>query len=417
MARAGNPGVGREVLQQAANAVEVHPSKLEAARALGIGRGCLENRLRRAADLGIKADTAGTDPVKLAQRERIALQDRVRDLQNQITAMHREQLTEDKIRDKIFGLATAQLSPPLWAAQSGKKADGPGIPSVLWSDWHWGEVVKPAQVNGVNKFDLGVAKERLKRLVSRVIALCFDHMVSPNYPGIVVNLGGDMVSGDIHEELTETNELPSGPILLDATECLIWALDTLADKFGRIWVVGVSGNHGRMTKRPRFKDRQFTNFDWVIYHLLRMHFTKDKRFSFLIPDGADAHYQVLGRRYLLTHGDNLGVKGGDGIIGSLGPIRRGDVKMRNASGAIGRGYDTILMGHWHQYMALLDLVVNGSLKGFDEFAHLALRARPEPPIQALWFTHERYGITAQWPVFCEINTERWAGDAVSWRAA
>jgi hypothetical protein len=91
--------------------------------------------------------------------------------------------------------------------------------------------------------------------------------------------------------------------------------------------------------------------------------------------------------------------------------------MRNASGAIGRPYDTLLMGHWHQYIPLRYLIVNGSLKGFDEFAHLALRAAPEPPIQALWFTHPRFGITSQWPIFCEQEREPAVGPVVSWRQA
>lgn len=34
-------------------------------------------------------------------------------------------------------------------------------------------------------------------------------MVNPDYPGIVVALAGDMVSGDIHQELKETNEVPT----------------------------------------------------------------------------------------------------------------------------------------------------------------------------------------------------------------
>lgn len=126
----------------------------------------------------------------------------------------------------------------------------------------------------------------------------------------------------------------------------------------------------------------------------------------MIPDGADAHYEVAGHRYLLTHGDNLGVKGGDGIISLFGPIIRGDFKMRNASTAINRPYDTLLLGHWHTYIPLRRVIVNGSLKGFDEFAHVALRAVPEPAIQALWFTHPRFGITSQWPIFCDHNAKR-----------
>ena len=412
-----NPGNPKEILQQTVNALEKYGTALAAARALKIPRATFESRLRAAKTANVVPNNAGVDKEMLAARERVAMQDRIRDLEAEVKAMHRDQLTEDKVRDKIFGLATTAVKPPAWAVASMRKGDTPGVPMVLWSDWHWGEVVKPAQVNGVNVYNLAVARDRLRRLVSRTIGLCFQHMVHPSYPGIVVNLGGDMISGDIHDELAETNELPSGPTVLDLTENLVWALDALAERFGRVWVIGVAGNHGRMSHRPRFKDRQFTNFDWVVYHLLRMHFAKDKRFDWMIPDGADAHYEVAGHRYLLTHGDNLGVKGGDGIISLFGPIIRGDFKMRNASTAINRPYDTLLMGHWHTYIPLRRVIVNGSLKGFDEFAHVALRAVPEPAMQALWFTHPRFGITSQWPIFCDQEREPVTGPVVSWRQA
>jgi hypothetical protein len=40
----------------------------------------------------------------------------------------------------------------------------------------------------------------------------------------------------------------------------------------------------------------------------------------------DVHYRVYGLRFLLNHGDMLGVKGGDGII--IGPIMRGEIFSR-----------------------------------------------------------------------------------------
>ena len=91
---------------------------------------------------------------------------------------------------------------------------------TIWSDFHWGEVVDKSQVYGVNSYNMSIAKQRLHTLVDKTIGICFDHMVNPNYPGIVLMLGGDMVSGDIHEELEITNEAPSGPVLVDLLENL-----------------------------------------------------------------------------------------------------------------------------------------------------------------------------------------------------
>lgn len=153
--------------------------------------------------------------------------------------------------------------------------------------------------------------------------------------------------------------------------------------------------------KPRMKGRVFTSFEWNIYCNLERYFRNDKRIQFMIPEGADAHFKVYNTRFLLTHGDSLGVKGGDGIIGAIGPIMRGSLKIGKAEAQIGRDFDHILMGHWHQYLTLPGVIVNNSLKGFDEFAHLALRAPYSRPSQALWFCHPEHGITARWEVFVE----------------
>jgi hypothetical protein len=58
------------------------------------------------------------------------------------------------------------------------------------------------------------------------------------------------------------------------------------------------------------------------------------------------------------------------------------------------------MGHWHQDIRLRKLIVNGSLKGYDEYA-FANNFPFEPPSQALWMTHPQHGITFSMPVLAE----------------
>jgi len=216
-----------------------------------------------------------------------------------------------------------------------------------------------------------------------------------------VGLGGDMISGDIHEELLATNDRTPFQAVNDLTDLLIAGLTRMADAFGKVYVPCVVGNHGRGTRKPRMKGRIFTSFEWNIYCALERYFRNDPRITFHIPEETDAYFSVYGHRFLLTHGDSLGVRGGDGIIGALGPIMRGSLKVARSESQINREFDTILMGHWHQYITLPGLVVNNSLKGYDEFARLALRAPYSRPSQALWFVHPKHGITAHWQVYLE----------------
>ncbi len=332
------------------------------------------------------------------EKERVGVKDEIRDLKAQIRSIHRDNLTAEVVRKHIIGLAEQSPEPPTWLSKASHRG-GTSVPVTNWSDWHWGEVVDPAQINGINEYSMAIAQKRARALVDRTIYLC--RLRNEKFPGIVVCLGGDMISGDIHDELSESNELPTMPVLIDVYGVLITMIEKLADEFGKVFVPCVPGNHGRNTVKPRFKNRSYSNFDWLLYNFLEKHFQSDKRVQFYVPAGADAYFSVVGHRFLLTHGDTLGTHGGDGIIGILGTVLRGDFKTRLSSSAVGQPYDTLLIGHYHQYIALLRVIVNGCLKGFDEYAKLKLRAVPEPPCQALIFVNSDYGIIDNMPVYVE----------------
>jgi hypothetical protein len=354
------------------------------------------------------------DAVEIIRKKNLEINDHKRTIEG----LRREKDTAEAIRQEIFGLAAHTCAPPVWTTGKHVKNGSRGCPMTIWSDFHYGEVVNPDEIGGVNEFNMKVAKDRFKKCVEITIDLCTNHMGRANvaYPGIVVCLGGDMIGGDIHEELLATNDRTPHQSVHDLVDLLGAGVEAMASKFGRVFVPCVVGNHGRGTRKPRMKQRVFTNFDWSIYCSLERDFRKDKRITFMVPNESDARFNVFGHRYLLTHGDSLGVKGGDGIIGALGPIMRGSLKTARSESQIGRDYDTLVIGHWHQYLTLPGLIVNNSLKGYDEYARLALRAPYSRPSQALWFTHPEHGITAQWPVYLEPQRSAASKEWVSWEA-
>lgn len=326
------------------------------------------------------------------------LKDTVKTLRSELNSRRRDSLTDQYVREKIIGLAAAPIEPPKWMLSSRAVTDSPGLPTLFASDWHWGEVVDKSQLSGSNEYSIEVGHARARKLVEYTMRLLNDHLVNPKYEGIVFALGGDMVSGDIHDELSATNEFEIMPTVVDLIGVLTWCIDQLASQFGKVFVPCVTGNHGRNTKKMRAKGRNYTSFDWLIYQMLEHRFAGDPDVQFLIPDGPDALYSVYGRRYLLTHGDQF--RGGDGMIGALGPIIRGDHKKRSRNSQIDMEYDTMICGHWHQLIQLQRLIVNGSLKGYDEYA-FGNNFPFEPPRQALWLTHPKWGITFSCPVQVE----------------
>ncbi len=369
----------------------------KAASSVGVHHTTMLHHIAMGKERGLTANSVIKDPIDKAKAEITALKQQVKNLE-------REAESAEAIRREIYKIAEYSPEPPTWLVKPGT-AGSRGMPTFFGSDWHYGEVVNADEVGGTNEFNSTIAGQRIKRGVDTTCDLAFNHMGRSKieYPGIVFALGGDLISGDIHEELMVTNDRTPQQCVNDLTDIIAAAIETFLGKFGRVFVPCVTGNHGRATHKPRLKGRVFTSYEWNIYCNLVRYFRNEKRVAIQVSNGADTRWNVYGHRYLMTHGDNLGVKGGDGIIGALGPIRRGEIKLRNSEGQIGRDFDTVIMGHWHQYLPLPGLIVNNSIKGLDEYAHLRLRAPWSRPSQALWFTHPEHGITAQWQVYCGEN--------------
>lgn len=370
-------------------------NKAEAARRLKIPIVTFKTRLDIAAEQGLRPSRTTMDP-----NDPTLLRGQIKQLEQALAAEQKKALTHTAIKQAIVQLAqeVTETATPEWVIDPRGTRTSPGVPTLFCSDLHWGEVVDPKQINGVNKYNLAIARRRLDYLAERAVRLT--KVIDPGmgYPGLVLILGGDMISGNIHDELTATNELNTMPTVVDLYGRLVSMLSTLAGIYSNVLVPCVTGNHGRDTHKIWAKDRHHTSFDWLLYIFLAKHFEADKRIKFIIPDGSDAGFQIYHHKYLLTHGDQF--RGGDGMIGALGPIMRGDHKKRSRNSQIDADYDTMVLGHWHQYIHLNKLIVNGSLKGYDEHAYRN-NFSFEPPQQALWLTHPKYRTTFRAPVYVD----------------
>jgi len=393
-----------ESLQHALDAYATHGEYGLAAKALGMPTSTLHYRVQQ-------AQTAGLKPGSKLKGEQLSAQDRIKRLEKDLRDATKEQADTATLKEIIgtAALKVDELDPPAWTFKVAKPSS-PGVPTLQLSDFHWGERVYSKQVNGVNDFSVAIARNRLKYCVETAIHLCRILDSGMNYPGIVVPLGGDMISGAIHEELRATNEIATMPTVLDLVDELVPAIKTLADAFGKVFLPCVSGNHGRDTMKVYAKGRNHTSFDWLLYQFLARAMAHDKRITFYIPEASDALYRIYGHTYNLTHGDQF--RGGDGMIGALGPILRGDHKKRSRNAQVGMEYDTLVMGHWHQRIMLNRVIVNSCLKGYDEYAFVS-NFPFEQPSQNLWITHPKFGITYSMPVYVDPETKKQSTDWVS----
>jgi hypothetical protein len=299
----------------------------------------------------------------------------------------------------------ARLTPPKWLAKPKSKTGHRATLALLLSDTHFDEVVEPGEIHGLNAYSRRIAELRLEAWAQNAVKIARHHLAGVDFDGVVLMLGGDMFSGDIHEELQQTNADSILGSLLHWSERLAAAIDLLSDSFGAVHVPVVPGNHGRTSRKPRAKLRARTNYDWLLAKMLERHYQADKRVTFAIGDSADVQFDVYGHGQLLTHGDQT--RGGGGIGGIYPPIMRMRARKAQRAMAIGRPFETLWMGHWHQLLTTPNLVVNGSLKGYDEYAAIS-NFEYEPARQALALITPEHGITVQCPVFCvDRKKERW----------
>jgi hypothetical protein len=292
--------------------------------------------------------------------------------------------------DLLTTIDSVKTTQPKWLMHAAitKKHRHRGIANLLLSDLHLDEVVFPAQMGGVNAYNREIAVRRLMATVENTIDIAHNYITGYDYGGITCWLGGDIFSGNIHEELKQTNEAPIMASFDYWIDPMVAGLRALADAFGKVHLPGCVGNHGRNTPKPVAKNRVEDNFDWLFYRVLARELRSDSRFTWQLPVSADVLVSHYDHTYLLTHGDQF--RGGSGISGIQTPLSLGAFRKTRRQLAIDQPFDTMLLGHFHQLMTLPGVFVNGSLKGYDEYASIS-NFGYEVPQQMFWISSPERG--------------------------
>lgn len=361
--------------------------------------GTYDNLIRESGLVNERTTIVDPDGYKLAQNKA-----EIERLNSYVRELEDEAMNARSLRKLIGSADTTRIG------ENAEWLSGPrelknsitGIPTLFLSDLHFDEVVKAEEINFVNEYNHEIAVQRIKHTFKTAIDLTKLYLFKPKYEGFICALGGDMFSGNIHEELAETNDQAIMRSILDLLDLLATGIGTLADEFGKVFVPCVVGNHGRLHKKPRYKQKIEHNYEWLLYQLLSRHFKNDSRVSFLIPDAPDAQWNCYGRVYNLNHGDQF--KGGSGIAGVFSPLMLGMARKQKKQNAIGQPFDVMLNGHWHQYIHTDSLIINGSMKGYDEFAN-GHNFNYEPPQQALWISHPLKRETFRMPILCDDESK------------
>lgn len=278
----------------------------------------------------------------------------------------------------------------VWRLPKAKKGEHRGIANTVASDQHFGEVVNPDEVQGVNSYNMTIAKMRWQTHIEKFISLSKDHLGYLTYDGAHIWWNGDAFSGDIHEELAKSNEMSTLATVEAMIDPIVDGLRTAAAEFPRLVVSARRGNHTRTSKKTPSKGRVRESFDWLFMRIIERELRGVNNIVFDITESDDGIVQQYDHRFLATHGDQF--RGGSGISGIMTPLALGNYRKLRRNVSIGDhlAYDTMILGHFHQYLVIPGVIVNGSLKGYDEYAYTN-NFGFETPRQAFWVTTPEYG--------------------------
>lgn len=260
-------------------------------------------------------------------------------------------------------------------------------------DLHFGEVVDIKQTGGIAVFNMEIAKKRLDFTVDRAIEIIKGHLSGGYHiPKIHVFLLGDLISGEIHEELRNSNEQGIIQQTMFVLECLEENILKLCENFEEVHITSVVGNHGRKKEDYYFKDKAVENFDYLISRMLEKYLDKQPNLTWSIPQSYWAIQKVQNRRYLVMHGD--GVRSWMGL--PFYGLQKEFLKWRALAESYLGGFDDLVVGHFHNPNIFTvqrdEIIINGTIKGGDEYSLGALSAACDP-VQFLWGVHPKYGRT------------------------
>ena len=314
-----------------------------------------------------------------------------------ISSDAKKDLIVDAIKAYAPTFDAVKIQPP---KHKGKSSEAQVMVAVL-TDTHVGEQVFSPQVMQMNTYDYEVFNRRLSGWAMQVINLAnYRRNICP-INELMVPMLGDMISGDIHEELSRTNIDNCMMQMLNTAHSIAQALMFLAPHFKTITVPCVVGNHGRMTRKPPMKDK-YMDWDYLAYQWMAAFCANQKNIHFDIPKSFAHVVDIAGRNVLMFHGDSISGGGSSAAISKMIGNMRGVVQFRQElettiveqDGLMPTQFSDVLMGHFHR-VDVMDIgtgsaYICGTMKGGDEFALQRVQAIT-PPKQVVTYWHPQYG--------------------------
>lgn len=266
---------------------------------------------------------------------------------------------------------------------------------LLISDAHVGEYVSSAETGGLCEYSFETYVRMLQYIVDTIEGLN-KNKIGVGLTKLTIAVLGDMCSGNIHQELEVTNEAHVVTQACMGGYVFSQFLRDISTLFPEVNVICLAGNHGRLQKERRFKQKQL-DWDRVYYEIAAAYCQGLKNVTFDISPSTYWVGDINGHTFLLFHGDHIRSWGGIPWYGVLRSI----TSLKNQYAPHGKIIKYAALGHFHTMGELADVhgdtILNGSFQGGNEFSALAL-SKVTYPGQHYFGIHPKIGRSWRYPL-------------------
>lgn len=234
---------------------------------------------------------------------------------------------------------------------------------VLASDWHLEQRVDPNKIMYPNEYNLEIAKQRAEQFFQNTLKLLQKEQDDTIINTLVLWLGGDFITGNIHTENLKVCLLGPSQAVCFARDLLISGIEYLLENTKVDIVIPYNhGNHARITDKVWKSTEEDNSLEYILYDDIAFHFKGNRRIKMIPPKGSVVTIEVYGLKIGFVHGHH-GFRYMDGVGGLYIPARKYIMrKFRKAN------YYLVCMGHHHQYLQDTMFLCNGSMIGYDQYA-------------------------------------------------
>jgi len=299
-------------------------------------------------------------------KERVRLQDARREYNKELRAEARYENLVNIMKDCLSDVVTSNIEFGEKHLHIENKKSKYAV--LMFSDWHYGALCDSQW----NYYDTNVAKERAEQLVAKTQS----YILSLGITDLIVEINGDMCEGMINIGNRVASEESVVEQIINVSKLLSKCILSLKPYVNSIKVVTTLGNHGRLTPNRKEQADERENFEMLIPEFLRLTLGDD--IPIVTSQGLDfVKYEFDDKIICLSHGHHDKAKSAiDNMIRVYKVVP-----------------DEVHLGHWHHMSDLNDsnihVVVNGSIKGVDDFGLKATRCTTQPSQNLIVYGQDR----------------------------